>query len=78
MVNKTALPAVVPPVASPPPLIEKGFTLPVAEIDEDEDVSMLGAVDGGITPPSPPRVLEYVSSRDMSPEPRWDAPYKFL
>ena len=57
MVSRTVEPA-VPPVALPPPLIEKGFTVPAAEIDEDEDVSMLGAVDGGITPPSPPRVLE--------------------
>lgn len=77
MVSRTADPAVVPPATPLPPLIEKGFTLPAAEIDEDEDVSMLGAVDGGSTPPSPPRVLEYVSSRDMSPEPRWDAPYRF-
>lgn len=77
MVSKTAGPAGVPPAAPLPPLIEKGFTLPAREIDEDEDVSMLGAVDGGITLPSPPRVLEYVSSKDMSPEPRWDEPYKF-
>lgn len=61
MVSKTADPAAVvlpPPAPLLPPLIENGFTLPVAEIVEDEDVSIVGVVDGGITPPSPLRVLE--------------------
>ena len=67
-----------PPGAPPPPLIVKGLTLPLADTADAVDVSMLGAVDGGITPLKPPRVLEYVSRRDISPDPRWEAPYRFL
>lgn len=59
-----------PPGAPLPPLIVNGLTLPLADTVDEEDVSILGAVDGGITPLRPPNVLEYVSSRDMSPDPR--------
>lgn len=45
-----------PPGAVLPPLIEKG--LPVADTADADDVSILGAVEGGMTPLSPPKVLE--------------------
>lgn len=62
--------------ATPPePFIENG-DLRLAELDEAEEVasSTPGALVGGMTPPRPPRVLWYVSNRDMSPEPRCGAP----
>lgn len=56
------------------PLIEKG-DLRLAEVDEaEEEARIPGALVGGSTPPSPPNVLWYVSSKDMSPEPRCGPP----
>lgn len=45
-----------PPGAVLPPLIENG--LPPADTADAGDVSMLGAVEGGMTPLNPPKVLE--------------------
>lgn len=57
--------------ALPEPLIENGFTLIV---EDDDDVIILGALVCGMTPPSPPRDLEYDSRSEMSPEPRCGEP----
>lgn len=48
-----------PPPGTPlAPLIEKDLTLPLADTADAEVVSILGAVEGGITPLRPPKVLE--------------------
>lgn len=62
------------PAPIPEPFIEKG-DFKFADVEEaEEEARIPGALVGGITPPRPPRVLWYVSSRDMSPLPRCGPP----